>query len=71
VDSAAAAALRRFSSSDSAVFCRSMVAFTPTSSGGIGDPTAPQPADNPNITLATMNVALVVHVFTRASDQGL
>src|SRR5262245_40870028 len=64
-DSAAAAALRRFSSSDSAVFCRSMVGFTPTSSGGIGDPTVPQPVNNSTITLAAMNVALVLHVFTR------
>src|SRR5512147_80697 len=71
VDSITAASLRRFSSSDSNVFCRSMVAFTPTVSGGIGDPTVPQPINVTIITPAAMEGELVDGTFTRASARGL
>src|SRR5262245_23378353 len=68
VASAGASALRRFSSSDSSLFCRSMVAFTPTLSGAVSGPTAPQPTNIPNITLVTTDVAAFIHIFTRVSD---
>lgn len=71
VDSAASVALRLVSAIDSDVFCRSMVAFTPTFSGGIGDPTAPQPTNNPIIIPIRMDIALARRIFTRASVRAL
>jgi hypothetical protein len=67
VDSAAAAASRCFSSSASNFFCRSMIGFTPTLSGGTGDPTTPHPTNSPVITPIRTDVTLCMGTFTRAS----
>ena len=71
VDSAAAASSRCLPSSASTVFCRSMVGLTPTFSGGIGGPTAPQATNSPIVTPATMDVAFGIRTFTRASARVL
>ena len=71
IDSTSAAASRCFSSSNSIFFCRSIVKFTPTFSGGIGAPTAPQPSNPPIVKPTTMDVALSIRMFMKASARVL
>ena len=70
-DSAAAAASRCFSSSASNLFCRSMVRFTPTFSGGTGGPTTPQATNIPAITPIRTDMTLCMEAFTKASARVL